>query len=48
MTAKKLTTIRLSAAQIRKIEKLAKKLEISKAAVIRIAIERLASLESIR
>jgi hypothetical protein len=48
MTPKNLTTIRLSDVQIRKIEKLAEKLAISKADVVRMAINRLAELEGIK
>jgi predicted DNA-binding protein len=45
---KKMRSFRLSEAQLRKIDKLAKKLDIPKASVIRMAINRLAELEGIR
>lgn len=45
---KKMRSYRLSEAQLRKIDKLARKLEIPKASVVRLAINRLAELEGIR
>lgn len=45
---KKMRSFRLSEAQLRKIEKLSRKLEIPKASVVRLAINRLAELEGIR
>ena len=48
MTPKQVTSIRLSPGQLRKLEKLSKKLDISKANVLRLAITRLAEAEGIR
>jgi len=45
---KKMRSFRLSQVQLRKIDKLAKKLDINKANVVRLAINRLAELEGIR
>ncbi len=48
MTQKNVTSFRLSADQMRKLEKLSKKLGVTRANVLRIAINRLAELEGVR
>jgi predicted DNA-binding protein len=46
--AKKMRSFRLSHAQLRKIDKLARKLDLPKASVVRLAINRLAELEGVK
>ena len=48
MTAKPVTSFRISPDQMRKLDKLSKKLGINKANVVRMAINRLAEAEGIR
>lgn len=48
MTPKQITSFRLSPVQLRTLDKLAKKLGISRANVVRLAITRLAEIEGVK